>query len=223
MQSQEDSLRSLVRWGLLPGARLSLAPRLPSLTPPRPFPAPAPPASRIRRRSPAARSPVLQLPLGLRSFSAPVFSPPRTRVDASQPNWSLCLPSLPTMCTCLSSTPFPKASFAVPGHIPVPLPRPAPHPALKRHLSRNSPFPASLAPSANAAPCGRPLPRPAAQNSLLRPQNSSSPRHTLLSPLSQLSQALCPAGSQPHLSLPGPFISTCGSTGCDRPPSPCHF
>ena len=108
VQSQEDSLRSLVRWGLLPGARLSLAPRLPSLTPPRPFPAPAPPASRIRRRSRAARSPVLQLPLGLRSFSAPVFSPPRTRVDASQPNWSLCLPSVPTMCTCLSSTPFPQ-------------------------------------------------------------------------------------------------------------------
>lgn len=42
VQSQEDNLRSLVRWDLLPGARLSLATRLPFLTPLQPLPGAGP-------------------------------------------------------------------------------------------------------------------------------------------------------------------------------------
>lgn len=146
IQSQEDNLRSLVRWDMLPGARLSLATRLPSLTPLRPLPdACPPPASRIRRCSSSAHNPCSAPPLQPQLISqCPVFSPLRIPYR-SLPVQLESLHSFFTHYVYLPSPPLlsPKASFAVPGHILVPILRPAPHPALKFHLSRNSPFPAN--------------------------------------------------------------------------------
>lgn len=77
--------------------------------------------------------------------------------------------------------------------------------------------PLILAPSAKAAPCS--LPISSACSPELPPQAPEffqSPAHFPQSTLLAKSQALCPADSQSHLSLPGPFISTCRSTGYDR-------
>ena len=111
VQSQEDNLRSLVRWDMLPGGVPSspwppvsrLSPRFgPFLVP----------ALRLLHASvdapPQLTTLVLYLLFSLNSFlSAPSSAPYASHIDPSQPNWSLCIPSLPTMYTCLLLRSFP--------------------------------------------------------------------------------------------------------------------
>lgn len=162
---------------------------------------------------------VLHLLFSLNSFlSAPSSAPYASHIDPSQSNWSLCIPSLPTMYTCLllhSFPPKPPSQFLDTSWCPF----------YARLLTQPSSFilagillsPLILAPSAKAAPCS--LPISSACSPELPPQAPEffqSPAHFPQSTLLAKSQALCPADSQSHLSLPGPFISTCRSTGYDR-------
>lgn len=220
IQSQEDNLRSLVRWDMLPGARLSLATRLPSLTPLRPLPdACPPPASRIRRCSSSAHNPCSAPPLQPQLISqCPVFSPLRIPYRSLPVQLESLHSFFPTMYTCLllhSFPPKPPSQFLDTSWCPFYAPL----------LTQPSSFilagillsPLILAPSAKAAPCS--LPISSACSPELPPQAPEffqSPAHFPQSTLSAKSQALCPADSQSHLSLPGPFISTCRSTGYDR-------
>lgn len=134
VQSQEDNLRSLVRWDMLPGARLSLATRLPSFTPLRPLPrACPPPASRIRRCSSAAHNPCCTPPLEPPLISqCPVFSPLRIHPIPIPPNptgvsallrYPLCIPAF--SCTAFPQSLL-RSSWAHPGAHSTPRSSPSP-------------------------------------------------------------------------------------------------
>ena len=109
VQSQEDNLRSLVRWDRLPVPASSLSPRF------GPFPVPHPRllcASLGAPPQPATR--VLHLLFSPHSFLSVPFSPHAPHIDPSQPNLSLCSPSSPTTYTCLLLHPFPQSLLPSP-------------------------------------------------------------------------------------------------------------
>ena len=152
-------------------------------------------------------------------FSVPRLQPPTHPISIPPNPTGVSAFLLYPLCIHLPSPPLlsPKASFAVPGHILVPIPAPLLIQPSSFILAGILLSPLILAPSAKAAPCS--LPISSACSPELPPQAPEfiqSPAHFAQSTISAKSQALCPADSQSHLSLPGPFISTCRSTRYDR-------
>lgn len=163
VQSQEDNLRSLVRWDA------------------RPVPAsPWPPASCL---SSAAASSQAHVPVCSAHPSVPLCSPhplfctsslAHTHFSASSSPAPLALLlRLPTQLTCVH--PFshalrilkcllpasPQTPSPVPGHILLPHPRCSPHSVLGFHFSTNPPTPIILVPS-NYSSVASPFPPPGA-------------------------------------------------------------
>lgn len=184
VQSQEDNLRSLVRWDARP---VPASPRPPASRPsPRCCPFPAP-------RSGLPRASLGAPPQPATHYSSPPFQPSLI----SQPS----VPRPPLTVYHLLPIPLLSLHPSVTRYIYLsvssctPLPRRPPqslahpstastscsHPAFRLHFSPNPPSPAILVPSAKP-PVASPFPGPAAQNSLLRPQISSSPQRTFLRP-----------------------------------------
>lgn len=207
VQSQEDNLRSLVRWDARP---VPASPRPPASCPSsrrRPFPGPRSGLPRASLGAPAQpTTPVPHLPSAL--ASQPPLPRPHSAYSAPPHRACVRIPRSPATC----------ASVAPPAPLsPTPLPRPSAHPSAAStscshperglHCSTSPPSPAIRVPSAKP-PVASPFPRPAAQNSLLGLRiYSPSPRAPSQATVSSESRTLCPADAHRTLS------STCTSAG----------
>lgn len=200
VQSQEDNLRSLVRWDARP---VPASPRPPASCPSsRRRPLPGPRSGLPRASLVLLRSPQLLFRTSLQLSLA--SQPPLPR-----PALSLWRPSAPRLCPHPSVARYLCLSGSACTLSPTPLPRPSAHPSAAStscshperglHCSTNPPSPAIRVPSAKP-PVASPFPRPAAHNSLLGPRVYSSPRAPSQATVSSKSRTLCPADAHRTLS-----------------------
>lgn len=137
IQSQEDNLRSLVRWDERPVPASSPAISLSPLTLLQPLPSPTSPSAPACLG--ALQPQLLLCPSSLAPthFSAPSSSAPLPLLRPPSPYLRVCILSPTSYVYLRVSLLPPKLPPPVPGHILVPHPRRVPHPTLRFHFRTN--------------------------------------------------------------------------------------